>query len=48
MEVKWEEGKLEVYIVCMNWLGFLVDIMGVLDLRRIIVVYVNIVCCENV
>lgn len=48
VEVKREEGKMEVHIACMNRPGLLVDIMGALDSKRITVLHASIACRQDV
>ncbi|KAG0577485.1 hypothetical protein KC19_5G159800 [Ceratodon purpureus] len=48
VEVKREEGKIEVHIACMNRPGLLVDIMGALDSKRITVLHASIACRQDV
>ncbi|XP_024399433.1 transcription factor ICE1 isoform X1 [Physcomitrium patens] len=48
VEVKREEGKIEVHIACTNRPGLLVDIMSALESKRITVLHASIACRQNV
>lgn len=48
MEVVRRDGFLEVWIVCVNWLSFLVDVMEVVEFRGLVVMYVRIVCYNDI